>query len=162
MLLLRLLLSAMGAQATVIELARHSSIHKLEAMGGSSGARSNSSLLLAARFFVKLVEIFLLIQSINSSMAKLHATTPIPTHESINGDLKLVRISSGISLARARARTGGSACQHGLHLHGAVHSSRKRGTVPRSLTRVRRPQSRVGDEAGYGAIRSRDRVPELS
>jgi hypothetical protein len=123
MLLLRLLLSAMGAQATVIELARHSSIHKLEAMGGSSGARSNSSLLLAARFFVKLVEIFLLIQSINSSMAKLHATTPIPTHESINGDLKLVRISSGISLARARARTGGSACQHGLHLHGAVRAN---------------------------------------
>jgi hypothetical protein len=95
----------MGAKATVLELATHSSIHKLEAMGGSSGAHSNSSLLLAARFFVKLVEIFLLIQSINSSMAKLHATTPIPTHESIDGDLKLVRISSGISQAENGAKS---------------------------------------------------------
>jgi hypothetical protein len=39
------------------------------------------------------------------------------------------------------------------------HGSRKRGTVPRPLTRVHRPESRYGNEGRYGPIRSPERVP---
>jgi hypothetical protein len=42
------------------------------------------------------------------------------------------------------------------------HSSRIRGTVPRSTTRIHRTESRFGDEGRYGAIRWPVRVPESS
>jgi hypothetical protein len=42
---------------------------------------------------------------------------------------------------------------------GRAHSSRKRGTVPRPLTRNHRPESRYGNEVRYDTIQRAERVP---
>jgi hypothetical protein len=53
------------------------------------------------------------------------------------------------------SRTLESPCRRSLD-----HSCRKRGTVPRSSTPIHRPESRVGDEVRYDAVRRQERDPK--